>query len=416
MRQHRALVLILVLAAAARIVGMFTVGNIHTDFYWEYGELARNMHAGNGYAIFHFQGDSLEHRFSPTAHPYISAYMPPAYAAFLYPFFWITDNTLRTVSIYAVHILLACAVVVLLYRLTDMWFGNRAAVLAAAAAALLPEFIYATYSFTPTILFHAAILLMFLLMARRESTAWNAVLLGALAAAMIYMRSEFALYALMIVAALAFERRWRAAAIVAGTIAVLILPWTIRTSLAFGRPVLLSTNAGLQLYRGNSDGTIGDWGNDSTLARLRRYRDDPRFEIRMNDMYVNDALAVMRADPLRTVTRTGAKLFHLWVFNPNDERSLHPAYLIPWLAVLGFAVAGLFAGARRSTHRYVMLYLIATSIAAAVFLALPRYQTMMKIALLPFAAHGMLVTVRRLRPGNRAEDSRGTGNNRRGAG
>ncbi len=56
---RRALVLVMGLALAARLAyGLLFVDTGRSD-YWEYGELARNLHAGNGYALFHAHADSL---------------------------------------------------------------------------------------------------------------------------------------------------------------------------------------------------------------------------------------------------------------------------------------------------------------------------------------------------------------------
>lgn len=393
----RPLLIVVAIGIVVRIIAAIAVFNLSNDFYWEYGDLARNMHDGKGYSYWYFSGDSLSYLATPTSQPLPSAYMPPGYAVFLYPYFWIADTPTRNVLILGTHILLAALVVILLYRLTDRFFGSRAALLAAAVAALLPEFIYATFSFTPTLLFHAGMLLLLLALTRRERPMllWAGV--GVLLAVMIYLRSELVLYAAVIVAILLKERRIRPALLVAGIVVALIAPWSIRNTITFGRPVLVSTNFGIAFYRGHSAGTIGDWGDDSTMRRLAQWRDDPRFEIRANDMYFADAMAVIRARPLREVSRVGEKIFHLWIFNPIDDRAWHPLYLGPWLVMLACTIVGVRAGFSWREHRFIAIYLGCTTLVTMVFLALPRYQTMMKITLIPFAAHGALLLVDRLR-------------------
>jgi hypothetical protein len=93
----------------------------------------------------------------------------------------------------------------------------------------------------------------------------------------------------------------------------------------------------------------------------------------------------------------GAKLVDLWFVNERDNRSSHPLHIIPWMCILAFFVVGVVAAGSWRRQKYVYLFLLCSSIVCIVFFALPRYQTMMKIATIPLAAHGLEATWRFLK-------------------
>src|SRR4051812_9012669 len=59
--------------------------------YWEYGILAKNLKAGKGYSFLYFERGKAAYTYKENSQPLPSAYMPPAYVIFLYPFLSI-DN------------------------------------------------------------------------------------------------------------------------------------------------------------------------------------------------------------------------------------------------------------------------------------------------------------------------------------
>ena len=83
-------IIIIVLALIVRLIFIFSFSDLKKDYYWEYGEIAKNIIHGNGYSLFHFNGNALEHKYTPDADILSSAYMPPGYVAFLLPFMMVT--------------------------------------------------------------------------------------------------------------------------------------------------------------------------------------------------------------------------------------------------------------------------------------------------------------------------------------
>ena len=80
------LLAILMIACILRIIVALVMVNFSTDFYWEYGEIAKNILAGRGYSLYYISNNDLAFRFNPSVTPFPSALMAPGYVGFLLPF------------------------------------------------------------------------------------------------------------------------------------------------------------------------------------------------------------------------------------------------------------------------------------------------------------------------------------------
>ncbi len=383
---------LLVVAFIARVAFGMAFCDLSSGNYFEYGEIVRNLHAGNGYSLFHKSGSVVDLWFSPSASPFPSAYMPPGYPIFLFPFFWIEDVQIRNVAIILVQSALAALSVAALYLFTRRTFGQATAVIAAGIAALLPEFLYASISFNTVVFQHLCLLLILFYLNRFPSlSAASAVILGTLVAMGIFFRSEFFLFGCVFLGLEALRGNRRGAILSTITVVLLLTPWTIRNAVQLENFVPLTTNGGFNLYRGHNPEGIGSWGEESVQQEVAALEPGNDFEVRMQRVYLGHAISHIEAEPLSAFANGFVKLFHLWLLNPNDERSEHPMYLYPWLFVLLLALVGFWKSRSWEKFRHVYLFLICSSAVAFVFFALPRYQTLMKIAVLPFTAHGIML-------------------------
>ena len=138
---------IILLGIVLRITVVIIWGDFTKNYYWEYGEIAKNIIHGNGYSLFYRENSKLQHHFKEDVEPANSAYMPPGYVYFLLPFMYLNDIAVRNVLIYLFHILFASIVIYLVYLLTQKIFNERTALIAAIISALLPEFINAVLCF-----------------------------------------------------------------------------------------------------------------------------------------------------------------------------------------------------------------------------------------------------------------------------
>jgi 4-amino-4-deoxy-L-arabinose transferase-like glycosyltransferase len=390
--ERKTIIALVLVGLAFRAAFILFFADLSLDSYWEYGEIARNLHLGKGYSLFHNEGGRYEFHSSPSASPYPSAYMMPGYVALLYPFFFLNDVTLRNVLLLLLQGLIGGGCVVLIYRFTARFMGRRDALAAAALMACLPEFVYASGSSTPTVLFH--LLLLALLPVLYD--LWNADSLraelaaGALFAALVYIRPETALFAAAVLAGLLLAGRARSALRLGIVITLLVSPWQIRNAVVFHEWIPFTTNGGLNFFRGHNDLQLGTFADDVIIQGLRDLPQGREFEPEMSRLYISRAFQYIAEEPSHELAHDAEKFLQLWFWNSDDPRSANPLYRVPWLILLGAGGFGMVRTKAWSRHRILVLYLVCATTVAILFFVLPRYQTMMKVALLPFAGAGVV--------------------------
>jgi 4-amino-4-deoxy-L-arabinose transferase-like glycosyltransferase len=391
-REGLILLIICALAIAIRLVFCLNFVDLNTNYYWEYGEIAKNIIHGKGYSLWYYTGGPVaEYLFNPAVQPHPSAYMPPGYVFYLLLFFTINHALLRNFGILLGHIILSTLAIIITYHFTKKFISSCSALIAAALVAFLPEFIYATASFTPTLFYHATVLLILTLLYNSRNSYSSKMLIGiaVLMSITIYFHPDFALFTVLVFVFLLIHRRIKCFIKIAGVMILLLIPWVIRNYIVFDNHfVPFTTSFGLNFYRGHNPYFIVAWGDETIDRQLKKYQNDKLFEIKMNEIYVSHAFNTIKAQPAKELLNSFVKIFHLWIFNPRDSRTRNLLYVIPWFIVLGLFIFGAAKTCSWQGHYYTYLFLIFTTVIAVVFFVLPRYQTMMKIALIPLAAYG----------------------------
>lgn len=410
---HRRRQILFLLAGTVilRLVYMLLFVDLGRDYYWEYGEIAKNLLAGNGYALHHLEGETVSARFVPGASPVPSAFMPPGYVLFLTPFLAVDDVPLRNVLLVGTQSLLAAGAVLLIFQLTRRVFGETAAIAAALLAAVLPEFIYAVGSYTPTVLFHLLIAALLTLLYGMKGEPPRATVAGAavLGAALIALRSETALFVVVCSAIIMRVQGWKRAVLFVSLVVLLHAPWLVRNTVVFGEMIPFTTSGGLNFFRGHNAVEVGAWHDSSIVALRSRIPMDTRYEPTLDSVYWNRALDHVKSFPLREAEIAVEKFRDLWWMDPMEPRTASWLYAGPWVAVLGLAAFGLVRARPWRNHLPILLFLGYCTVVAIVFFVLPRYQTMMKIALLPLAGHGLAVLLAGLRRRRGGPHTRGAG-------
>lgn len=379
---------IILLGIILRFSAVAVWGDFTKNYYWEYGETAKNIIHGNGYSLFYMEDSELQHRYKENVKPAESAYMPPGYVYFLVPFMLINDIALKNALIYLFQIIFASTAVYLVYLLTRKMFNERAALLAAFISSVLPEFIYAVLSFSPTVIYHLLVLSLVILFLNLKEIKANYLYIAFLIALIIYFRSEFALFFLMTVKILLLQKKFKISAKIFFIVLILIIPWSIRNYVVFEKVVPLSTSFGLNLFRGNNAEGIGSWGDDETEAKISKLGMD-NLELEVNKIYQEKAVFFIQENPGKVLKNAFVKLFYFWVYYPNDQRSLHVIYVIPSLLLLLFFILGIVYSFDWKKHLFIYLFFIFSSLVVVIFFPMARYQTMMKIAMIPFCAYGL---------------------------
>jgi 4-amino-4-deoxy-L-arabinose transferase-like glycosyltransferase len=360
--------------------------------FYEYGELVKNLQNGNGYSLFYYEKDSLKFQYITGVVPFKSAYMPPGYTAFLYPFFLIHNDVIRNLFVLFLQIILSAINAFILYLITRHLFSEKAGIISALIYAVLPEFIYSSANGNIVVLFHTLILALFYLLVKEKhfSDYKKLAVFILVSVILIYLRFEYILFIILLT--IIFFRSFgiKNVGIIYISLLIALSPWLIRNYIVFRQFPLLSTSTGQNLYRGHNKDFVGNWGEDELDAKLKGFKTSPDYEIEANRIYANKAISFIISNPLKEIKYSFQKLYELWVFNNEDKRTESLFYKLPVILILFLFLLGLYRSISVDKFKYFYLFFIFFSFVSVVFFALPRYQTMLKVMIIPFAAQGMI--------------------------
>lgn len=263
-----------------------------------------------------------------------------------------------------VQALISGLAVWLTWRLGRLWISERAGLAAAVIVALWPSLIL----YTTVIASDATILTFALGGALAFESRWRRPWLGVLVAGLVwgagvYFRPVVLLLPFVLVLAGAVRGRrallpgiGRAVLVVAVMLAC-VAPWTARNHAVFGKPVLMSTNFGANLWMGNNPATGGGY---TPMPDRVMHLDEASRDTVLRD----EAVAYILADPAGFAARTGWKLvsLHGWetIAVAWNAEALRPRIghggvealkLVTtgyWYLALGLGLGGVVVLARRS--------------------------------------------------------------------
>jgi 4-amino-4-deoxy-L-arabinose transferase-like glycosyltransferase len=273
------------------------------------------------------------------------------------------------------------AVVVLLGLVAWRVAGRTAGLVAAGLGALHPTLVAADGSLMAETLAGAFVLLVVLagLWVADGPTPGRALVLGLAIGAGALVRGEMLLYLVLVALPLSVLAARRAPDRVrtflriglpaAVGVVVVVLPWTVRNTLLFDEPVLISINDSTVLAGANCDATYG--GPSIGSWRIDCIEHTGGTEVEEAAVWREDGLEYIRANRDRLPAVVVARMMRTWggrdVLSPVAEgRHLGTQTVgnVVWLAVLlPGGVAGAIALARR--RRPVELLLLLAPIAAA---------------------------------------------------
>lgn len=240
---------VLVLAMVLRLLWAVLVPMRPVSDSFAYDLLARNLAAGHGYCFV--PGDP-------------SAYWPVGTSAVAGLCYAVFGDTYA--PIVALNLLAGVAIVWLAMVLARRWFGAGPAVLAGYLLACWPLMIQFTTVLASELWFSVLMLASLALWLTHAHTRRAMVVrivgTGVLLAAAAYVRPTALLLPAVYAVIVMVSRRevWRPAwqgAAVAGVMALLILPWTVRNYRVFGEVVVISANSGANLWMGNNPYSVG---------------------------------------------------------------------------------------------------------------------------------------------------------------
>jgi hypothetical protein len=271
--------------------------------------LADHVAAGDGY------------RYGYQADQGITAYYPPGYPLALGALTWAMRGVLPgTASAFDVaiwfNVALSVATIGLVFVLGRRLAGVRVGLAAAAIWALWPNLVFHSGIVLTETLFLFLLLLMLIVLLGDAAAAAapgraRLVTVGVLFGLTLLVRPVSLVVAPVLLVlwwgAGARAALWRLALVGVAAMAVLV-PWSVRSTLAMDEPVLLSLNFGDNLCLGHNPGAGGGFGDLGAYCYdggdLRR----PEYETRRQSENISRALTYIRENPGTTLRRTPSKL------------------------------------------------------------------------------------------------------------
>ncbi len=378
---------IIAIAIALRLIFAALTIDFSNMETWEYGVIAKNISSDKSFSLFYFDDDRLSYRYSIDSDPFASAYMPPGYIASILPFYYLFDNPFYiNISIILLNLLFDILSMLLLYRLINNNFSKNAAIISLIFFAMAPDFIYASTRAGTSSAFIFLSLLLFFILSR--ALKYRLIYIPLTLSLMIYFRSESVVLAAFVCIYIFFKEKKHHALLIFVICAALILPWQIRNIYQFNKFIPLTTSSGLNFYRGNNPYYPGFWADENIRLKILKLERNNNFEIALNDLYFAEAFSYISEKPLDAISKIPQKLFNLFLFDLNDKRTANPLYILSHSILIGLFL--IFIIIRKNKFDQIInffyLYIIFFTITCSVFFALPRYQTMMKTAIIPIAA------------------------------
>jgi 4-amino-4-deoxy-L-arabinose transferase-like glycosyltransferase len=207
---------------------------------------------------------------------------------------------------------------------------------------------------------------------------------GALCGVAALVRPSTIFFVPLLVAWLAWRRRWAWTLIFVAATAAPIVPWTVRNLLTLERPVFIASDGGVTFWTGNHPLARGEGDlaanpvlKEANLALRARY---PGLSPEMLEpVYYREAFAWIREEPLAWLALVARKAFYAVVpIGPSYRLHSTPylvASVVPYVILLLLAIPGTRAAARGPAPPVALLLLMASALAGSIiFLPQERFR------------------------------------------
>lgn len=427
LRTDRSIWIPLLLAFVLRLA-MYPMSGIENPRTFEYGDIAEQLAAGNGYTTTQW--------LASKGYVVPSAFMPPGQVLIISSFYALfgIKSQIAHHFLFLLNALLGTGAVLLIGKIARQFVNDRRVhSIVLYSAALFIPFISAsaTWGVASSVLFLNSLLIftaMRLSQAVRDSQQVSkpALLFGLTAGILMLFRGEAPLTVLFIGIALLILHRTRFSVMFRGLLIAAVVsialygPWIIFNYVRFDTLVLGSTNGGYNLWRGNNPiASGGGWTAEGALiyptyeqdlATLKHLEGYPRdqWEIAMNKRYQAMAVSWIKENPGTAAVLMLKKAFLIWVvdwYRPGDAGKNHYIYLACQLLAVILGIVGLFGLSRWSIKSHVKEWLfiagaasLATTLVTMAFFSLPRYQIFLVGIYFPLVGIGVTEVLFRVFP------------------
>jgi 4-amino-4-deoxy-L-arabinose transferase-like glycosyltransferase len=305
-----------------------------------------------------------------------------------------------------IDITLSTVLVWLIYELTDVVFASkRAAVLAAAIAAIYPYFIFYSIVGLTEMLFMVLLLAAYVCWYRNAYIAASIFsVLGILTRPVLDpIAPLLLLYFALVIRGLSIKAAVKYLAIYAGIYCVLMAPWWLHNEKAYHTFVRLNLGSGVALLSGNSPSNQSggiDKNLQATMAPFSEIADPVDRDKSMR----RAALNYIKEDPGRFLIQAAKRFHRFWSPWPQTEEYSRPLYKLisfcSFIPVLLLALAFVVLYGRTHLRRIapLLLFIVYLNSLHLVFPASLRYRLPVEPFLIILASAGAIHLVDRWSP------------------
>ncbi len=275
--------------------------------------------------------------------------------------------------------------------------GDRAAIVAAAVAAVYPPLVFMPAYVLSETVYSTLVLALALTLQNRDSpsfpetgtvpvsgkTGTVPVFAGLLTGIAILTRPATLFFLPFLTLWMARKHAYLAATIWLTAATLCVVPWTIRNHRVYGRWIAVASEGGVTFWTGNHPLAVGD-GDLAANPAIKRAELDFRAAHpgltpeQLEPLYYRDALGWIRREPAAWFALMARKTFYT-VVPLGPSYALHSvkyvaASAVPYLLVLPAAIAGALSWrhARRTSGSPAPLWLMAAGTIAAGLLFFPQ--------------------------------------------
>ena len=374
---------------------------------WEYGEIARNMIAGNGYARVSPFGGDLE----------LTSSHAPFYPYFLSLFYSFGHTTWIFIAIQLVQAFVSSLTILIMYKISTLLFNRIVGTITALGLAVYPPLIYYSAKLVPTTFFIFFITVaLFFVLKMRNRKLFSAILAGViLGLSLLCDPLAFALIpALIIWYFIHPEIRLKDTLFVIIISCIVLIPWTVRNRNVHGRIVPVTTQFGVNFWIGNNPHATGtdyyevnsiEEGSfvlmTETLPEDILKRLATMSEIERSEFFFDRGMRFIGQYPPQFLSLLFKKASFYWWFAPSeinasvDVKQYRTAYIVFYLPMILLGLLGivmsLVTPLLKNTSLIILTMFFISTTYIVTHVGLMRYRVPLEVYLLMFACFTIVV-------------------------
>lgn len=318
------IIILFIIGFVLRIGFIFVSKSYINPNDWEYGEIARNLVANNGYARTTGFNGSLE----------LTSSHAPLYPYFLSVFYNLGQKTWVFTIIQFIQAFLSSLIILIFYKTALLLFNKSVAILTSVGITLYPSLIYYCAKLTPTTFFIFLLSLTILLIYKiKKDNLISKILPGIMLGLSVLCNTlAFAIFpALIIWYVMKKKVLLKDLFLIIITSLIILVPWTIRNYSVHHHIIPVTTQFGINFWIGNNPNATGtDYYKvhsveeenfvlmKQTFPRKIKNELGRKSEIERSKFFLSQGIKFTKQNPTKFLKLLLKKCFYYWWFAPSE--------------------------------------------------------------------------------------------------